>query len=136
MEPSDEFTMNQVKNRLVTFSDWPYDHGDCVCTSEKMAEAGFFHIPSDSEPDLVRCFVCLKELDGWEPQDDPYAEHKKHSPKCQFIKMNKKEADWTIEDLLKMEIKRQQARIEKLCTLKIDEFRQQADEVRERLEEM
>jgi Inhibitor of Apoptosis domain len=38
----------------------------------QMAAAGFFHCPTDQEPDLVRCFVCHKELDGWEPTDDPW----------------------------------------------------------------
>lgn len=70
MDPVDEFTMNIEKNRLVTFSDWPYE--DCLCSSKKMAEAGFFHVPSENEPDLVKCFLCLKELDGWEPEDDPW----------------------------------------------------------------
>ncbi len=37
----------------------------------QMAEAGFYHCPTDQEPDLVKCFFCLKELDGWEPEDDP-----------------------------------------------------------------
>lgn len=42
-----------------------------VCVLQ-MAKAGFFHIPSTVEPDLVRCFVCQKELDGWDPTDDPW----------------------------------------------------------------
>ena len=43
----------------------------CVFSSQ-MAEAGFYHTPSDNEPDLVTCYVCYKELDGWEPTDDPW----------------------------------------------------------------
>jgi len=37
----------------------------------QLAAAGFFHCPTDQEPDAVRCFVCHKELDGWEPTDIP-----------------------------------------------------------------
>ena len=37
-----------------------------------MAEAGFYHTPSENEPDLVTCYVCCKEMDGWEPTDDPW----------------------------------------------------------------
>ena len=37
-----------------------------------MAEAGFYHTPSSNEPDLVTCYVCYKEMDGWEPTDDPW----------------------------------------------------------------
>lgn len=134
MDPVDEFTMNIEKNRLVTFSDWPYE--DCLCSSKKMAEAGFFHVPSENEPDLVKCFLCLKELDGWEPEDDPWKEHKRHSPKCQFIKLNKKECDWTIEDMLKLEVKRQENRAEKMISAKIEKFREEAKKVREKLEDM
>lgn len=36
-----------------------------------MAEAGFFHSPKDRDPDIARCFVCFKELEGWEPEDNP-----------------------------------------------------------------
>ena len=34
-------------------------------------------------------------------------EHKSHSPKCEFLLMNKKEEDWTVEDFLELETKRQ-----------------------------
>lgn len=37
----------------------------------QMADAGFYHCGNDKEPDYVQCFVCQKELDGWEPNDDP-----------------------------------------------------------------
>ncbi|KAL2764568.1 baculoviral IAP repeat-containing protein 5 isoform 2, partial [Daubentonia madagascariensis] len=36
-----------------------------------MAEAGFIHCPTENEPDLAQCFFCFKELEGWEPDDDP-----------------------------------------------------------------
>ena len=51
-----------------------------------MAAAGFYLV---STPDSVRCFVCLKELDGWEPEDDPIEEHRNHSKKCPFLKIIK-----------------------------------------------
>ena len=38
----------------------------------QMAQAGFYHCPTDNEPDVAICFVCQKELDGWEPEDDPW----------------------------------------------------------------
>lgn len=37
----------------------------------QMAEAGFFHSSNDRDPDIVRCFVCFKEFEGWEPEDNP-----------------------------------------------------------------
>ena len=39
--------------------------------SRQMAEAGFFHSSKDRDADIVRCFVCFKELEGWEPEDNP-----------------------------------------------------------------
>ena len=37
-----------------------------------MAESGFFSCATDTAPDLVQCYVCLKELEGWEPTDNPW----------------------------------------------------------------
>ena len=37
----------------------------------QMAKAGFIYTPSDNSPDIAMCFFCLKELEGWEPEDDP-----------------------------------------------------------------
>lgn len=37
-----------------------------------MAAAGFYVIGDNSEPDLVECFICGKQLNGWEPNDDPW----------------------------------------------------------------
>lgn len=36
-----------------------------------MAEAGFFRSSTDRDADITRCFVCFKELEGWEPEDSP-----------------------------------------------------------------
>ncbi|MBN3319243.1 BI51B protein, partial [Atractosteus spatula] len=62
--------MYRLERRLETFKDWPFRE-DCKCTPERMALAGFVHCPSESEPDVACCFFCLKELEGWEPDDDP-----------------------------------------------------------------
>ena len=45
----------------------------------QLAAAGFYHIPTNNEPDAVRCFCCYKELDGWEPEDDPWYALKKYA---------------------------------------------------------
>ena len=41
-------------------------------------------------------------------------EHKSHSPKCEFLLLNKKEEDWTVEDFLELETKRQINRMVRL----------------------
>lgn len=38
----------------------------------QMAKAGFVHCPSENEPDVACCFYCLRELEGWEPEDNPW----------------------------------------------------------------
>lgn len=38
-------------------------------------------------------------------------EHKRHSPKCAFVKLNKEENQMKIEDFLKIECERQKARV-------------------------
>jgi len=42
----------------------------------QLADAGFYHIPTNDAPDACRCFCCYKELDGWEPEDSPWWETK------------------------------------------------------------
>lgn len=53
-----------------------------LLTSLQLAKAGFFYYPTQTNPDNVACFLCLKNIDGWEEEDDPLAEHLKHSPDC------------------------------------------------------
>uniref|UniRef100_A0A8C0GJL6 Uncharacterized protein n=1 Tax=Chelonoidis abingdonii TaxID=106734 RepID=A0A8C0GJL6_CHEAB len=62
--------MYEYENRIKTFTDWPFME-NCKCTPEHMARAGFIHCPSANEPDVAKCFFCLIELEGWEPNDDP-----------------------------------------------------------------
>ena len=37
-----------------------------------MAEAGFYSCATDISPDSARCYVCFKELEGWEAHDNPW----------------------------------------------------------------
>ncbi|CAH1264086.1 BIRC5 [Branchiostoma lanceolatum] len=131
-----EFSMNSENIRLSTFNDWPFDD-DCLCAPSKMAAAGFYHIPTDQHPDLVRCYVCLNELEGWEPDDDPWAEHKRLHPNCDLVKImkNRKSLDEiTVKEFLDLECKRQQNRIRAQIEERVKEFRQQAARVRRQME--
>jgi len=83
--------------RLETFKTWPNDP-DWDCTPEKLAKAGFYFKPCLDAPDNACCSFCLKELDGWEPEDDPRKEHQKHSPKCPFLSLRKPFKDLTISE--------------------------------------
>lgn len=92
------------EDRLKSFKRWPFKKGSC--NPAKMAEAGFYFIGSKDEPDLARCYVCCKELDGWEGDDDPWFEHKKHAPKCPYVLLDKKPADLTVKEMYTLEIER------------------------------
>ncbi|XP_048508612.1 baculoviral IAP repeat-containing protein 5-like isoform X2 [Athalia rosae] len=87
-------------NRLASFENWPFQ-SDCSCTPEKMAAAGFILIGErEIEPDLVECFICGKQLDDWDSDDDPWSEHKKHMPSCAFVELGKRdEVEWTVAEL-------------------------------------
>jgi len=100
------------KERLLSFKDWPFRE-DCVCTPENLSAAGFYHCPTNTEPDLVKCFVCQKELDSWDPEDDPLKEHVSHSKDCPFIKLAKREAEMKLEELLKLVLERNLAILRK-----------------------
>ncbi|CAG04432.1 unnamed protein product, partial [Tetraodon nigroviridis] len=94
------------ENRLKTFEGWPFEE-DCLCTPENMAKAGFVHTPSENSPDTAMCFFCLKELEGWEPDDEPKKEHKSHSPSCHFIALKKKVEELSVEEFVKLQMERQ-----------------------------
>ncbi|XP_062508329.1 baculoviral IAP repeat-containing protein 5-like [Corticium candelabrum] len=79
-----DLAMKHMINRLESFKEWPFQ-SDCNCTPLSMAEAGLYHCPTDTSPDLVRCFVCGLELDWWDPADIPWEEHAKFTEGCPWI---------------------------------------------------
>ncbi|KAL4646154.1 baculoviral IAP repeat-containing protein 5.1-like [Arapaima gigas] len=97
--------MYSYEKRLQTFAEWPFRE-DCLCTPEQMTKAGFVHCPSENEPDVVCCFFCLKELEGWEPEDNPWLEHIKRSPNCGFLTLNKDFYELTVVEFFKLEQER------------------------------
>lgn len=59
---------------------WPHPNS-FLAKPELLAEAGFYFDPSYDERDNVTCFVCGKELAGWEEEDDPFEIHWKKCAK-------------------------------------------------------
>uniref|UniRef100_A0A2K6TK62 Baculoviral IAP repeat-containing protein 5 n=1 Tax=Saimiri boliviensis boliviensis TaxID=39432 RepID=A0A2K6TK62_SAIBB len=82
-----------------------------LCCPLQMAEAGFIHCPTENEPDLAQCFFCFKELEGWEPDDDPIEEHKKHSSGCAFLSVKKQFEELTLGEFLKLDRERAKNKI-------------------------
>ncbi|XP_052868349.1 baculoviral IAP repeat-containing protein 5.2-B [Anopheles cruzii] len=89
------------EDREKSFKQWPYTE-DKKCSIRKMAEAGFYWHGTDHEIDIAACFVCGKELDGWEESDDPWTEHQKHAPQCAFVKYGRAETNLTCEEMVNL----------------------------------
>ncbi|NP_001156719.1 baculoviral IAP repeat-containing protein 7 precursor [Mus musculus] len=75
--------MDSEDLRLASFYDWPSTAG---IQPEPLAAAGFFHT---GQQDKVRCFFCYGGLQSWERGDDPWTEHARWFPRCQFLLRSK-----------------------------------------------
>ena len=63
---------------------WPHPP-TFLANPDTLAEAGFYYDPSPDDPDSVTCFMCDKELSGWEAEDDPFDIHyDKCASKCSW----------------------------------------------------
>jgi hypothetical protein len=52
---------------------------------DALAQAGFYHQPTHQGDDRTICFVCDLCLVAWEQNDQPWSEHERHSPICQYV---------------------------------------------------
>ncbi|KAF2170024.1 hypothetical protein M409DRAFT_51796 [Zasmidium cellare ATCC 36951] len=79
------------KTTFATGEGWPHESKKgWKCKITKMVEAGWCWDPSTEEGDGVdgvTCFYCGLSLDGWEPKDDPFTEHKRREPACRYFEL-------------------------------------------------
>jgi len=113
--------------RMKSFKHWPFSEED-KCTPQKMADAGFYACGGSKEPDLARCYVCRKELDGWESTDDPWEEHKRRG-KCAFINLAKKPEDITIKDAMNLETEKMANLQQKILVLRSEQYEEKSKKV-------
>ncbi|MCJ1260825.1 hypothetical protein MMC22_000688 [Lobaria immixta] len=73
--------------RRMTFgSKWPHESKrGWICKTQKMIESGWYYCPTAESDDYAKCSYCSLGLDGWEPKDNPYDEHRRRSPDCAFF---------------------------------------------------
>ncbi|KAG7248960.1 hypothetical protein CRUP_006594 [Coryphaenoides rupestris] len=71
--------MEAEEARRTTFHDWP--PGASV-QPDVLSRAGFFYT---GHGDNVKCYFCDGGLRNWEPGDDPWQEHAKWFPRCDFL---------------------------------------------------
>jgi baculoviral IAP repeat-containing protein 6 len=84
-DSTQRFHMFSEAARRKSFEQWP--HMDYKwALPDQMAQAGFYHQPSDSGDDRAMCFTCNVCLVCWEKTDEPWSEHERHSPECPFVK--------------------------------------------------
>ncbi|XP_062067924.1 baculoviral IAP repeat-containing protein 1-like [Lepus europaeus] len=87
--PGGELSAHQVRGqdeeaRLSSFRLWPfYVQG---ISPRALSAAGFVFT---GKRDIVQCFSCGGCLGNWEEGDDPWKEHAKWFPKCEFLQSKK-----------------------------------------------
>ncbi|XP_019365661.1 PREDICTED: baculoviral IAP repeat-containing protein 7 isoform X1 [Gavialis gangeticus] len=75
--------MRMEEMRLATFHNWPpYNE----MYPEQLAHAGFFYT---GHGDTVKCFYCDGTMRDWMLGDDPWREHAKWFPRCEFLLQSK-----------------------------------------------
>ncbi|XP_034239276.1 baculoviral IAP repeat-containing protein 6 isoform X4 [Thrips palmi] len=83
--PAERNLMHSEAARRETFSKWPHMNYKWALP-DQMAQAGFFHQPNSAGDDRAMCFTCIVCLVCWEPTDEPWSEHERHSPSCPFVR--------------------------------------------------
>ncbi|XP_076821513.1 E3 ubiquitin-protein ligase XIAP-like isoform X1 [Clavelina lepadiformis] len=70
--------MKMLHVRVQTFKNWVYT----VASAYSIAEAGFFSLNVN---DKVKCHYCNGGLQNWQRNDEPWEEHAKWYPTCEFL---------------------------------------------------
>uniref|UniRef100_A0A7N4NVF5 Baculoviral IAP repeat containing 2 n=1 Tax=Sarcophilus harrisii TaxID=9305 RepID=A0A7N4NVF5_SARHA len=65
--------------RMKTFVTWP---PQIPVHPEQLASAGFYYVGRNDD---VKCFCCDGGLRCWESGDDPWVEHAKWFPRCEYL---------------------------------------------------
>ncbi|CAK8686354.1 unnamed protein product [Clavelina lepadiformis] len=80
--------MKSEESRLQTFLDhsssWPAHR--IRATPRQIANAGMYYL---GVRDRVKCWYCNGGLQNWERDDDPWEEHAKWFPQCEFVLQQK-----------------------------------------------
>ncbi|XP_039176663.1 baculoviral IAP repeat-containing protein 1 [Crotalus tigris] len=74
----------KMESRLESFTNWPFYCKDIQ--PALLTNAGFYFT---GIKDTVQCFSCSGCLGNWEEGDDPWKEHAKWFPECEFLQREK-----------------------------------------------
>lgn len=70
----------QYESRLESFKEWPASMSQ---QPADLAKAGFYYF---GIKDMVKCFFCNGGLKNWDHNDDPFQDHVRWFPTCQYIR--------------------------------------------------
>lgn len=132
MSKEADYFMHMESERLKSFKKWPFKTGSC--SPAKMAAAGFYHCPTPDGPDACKCFICFKELEGWEKNDDPWEEHKNHSSQCPFLNFDKPIEKFTVEEFIRLSMQIEKNRVMKQFSALKKDIEENALSVQESME--
>jgi len=79
--PPKHSNMVSIDTRLASFRNWHHESD-----KKKLAEAGFFYLHNK---DWTKCFHCGGGLLNWDKDDDPWIEHARWYPRCEFVRLTK-----------------------------------------------
>lgn len=71
---------SQYETRMESFKEWPSTMSQ---QPSDLAKAGFYYF---GIKDMVKCFFCNGGLKNWDYNDDPFQDHVRWFPKCQYIR--------------------------------------------------
>uniref|UniRef100_A0A8C6XQH1 RING-type E3 ubiquitin transferase n=1 Tax=Naja naja TaxID=35670 RepID=A0A8C6XQH1_NAJNA len=71
--------MQNYMGRFRTFKNWPVT---VPVHPQQLADAGFYYVGRNDD---VKCFCCDGGLRCWETGDDPWVEHAKWFPSCEYL---------------------------------------------------
>nr|XP_019568243.1 PREDICTED: baculoviral IAP repeat-containing protein 3 [Rhinolophus sinicus]XP_019568244.1 PREDICTED: baculoviral IAP repeat-containing protein 3 [Rhinolophus sinicus] len=77
--PVSNLSMQTRAARFRTFCTWP---SSVPVQPEQLANAGFYYMGHNDD---VKCFCCDGGLRCWESGDDPWVEHAKWFPRCEYL---------------------------------------------------
>ncbi|KAL1781661.1 baculoviral IAP repeat-containing protein 3 [Sigmodon hispidus] len=77
--PVSNLSMQTHEARVRTFFNWP---SSALVHPQQLASAGFYYT---GHSDDVKCFCCDGGLRCWEFGDDPWVEHAKWFPRCDYL---------------------------------------------------
>jgi len=79
--PLDDAKNRYYDFRLLTFASWPRQMEP---DKTALARCGFVYA---GEGDKVICFFCGLKMEQWDRTDNPWKEHFKASPNCDYLNM-------------------------------------------------